>query len=103
VAAGIVPALVWLVQRLEAVRRRRRVRRRLAALLGLETAGTVPRVEVRGCVRRWLPAAGVMGAGWVLVGGVTGLAVGMAGAVGLWRWRRAEAGGPPVSPRVPGR
>jgi pilus assembly protein TadC len=34
-------------------------------------------------------------AGWVLVGGVMGMAVGTAGAVGLWRWRlrQAAAGG----------
>jgi pilus assembly protein TadC len=33
---------------------------------------------------------GVAGAGWVLVGGLTGAAIGLAGAAGLWRWHRRQ-------------
>ncbi|MGV9337520.1 type II secretion system F family protein [Streptomyces sp. NPDC003688] len=41
-----------------------------------------------GAVRPWLPLAGAACGAWVLVGGVTGLLVGLGVAAGLWRWRR---------------
>jgi hypothetical protein len=84
---GIVLVLGWLTWWLEAARCERRVRRRLAGLLALEVTAAVPRLEVRRAARRWLPPLGVVGAGWVLVGGFAGVAVGLAGAVGMWRWR----------------
>ncbi|MET8246699.1 type II secretion system F family protein [Streptomyces sp. NPDC005202] len=98
VAMGAALLLGLLVRWLEAARRERRVRRRLASLLETESvlkAGSGPRFQARDAVRRWLPAVGVVGAGWVLVGGLAGVAVGLVGAAGLWRWRRRPtAGGP---------
>ncbi|MFF9284820.1 type II secretion system F family protein [Streptomyces griseosporeus] len=91
VAAGIALLLGWVAWRLEEARRRRRARRRVAELLGLETAAAGPRLRVRGGAWRWLPAVGVVGAGWVLVGGIAGVAVGSAGAVVLGWWRRRQA------------
>ncbi|MBN0048733.1 type II secretion system F family protein [Streptomyces actuosus] len=91
-AVGIAVALGWPALRLEAARRRRRTRRRLAALLGLRPARAErPRLPARGAVRRWLPAVGVVGAGWVFLGGPAGVAVGVAGAAGLSWWRRRRA------------
>ncbi|MFJ3308622.1 type II secretion system F family protein [Streptomyces sp. NPDC086549] len=90
VAAGVALLLGWPARRLAVARRGRRMRRRLAELLPLETADTGSPFEVRGAVRRWLPLAGVVGAGWVLVGGVAGVVVGLGAAVGLWRWRRRQ-------------
>jgi hypothetical protein len=87
VGLGVVLVLGWAVRWLEGVRRERRVRRRLAGLLVREVAPGGVRFEARGVVRRWLPAVGVACAGWVLVGGVSGAAVGVIGAAGWWRWR----------------
>ncbi|WNM29271.1 type II secretion system F family protein [Streptomyces sp. Li-HN-5-11] len=92
VEAAVLLALLgrWL----EAVRRKRGVRRRVASLLEAETAPEEGRSGSRfrapDAVRRWLPVMGVAGAGWVLVGGLTGAAVGVAGAAGLWRWHRRQ-------------
>lgn len=44
-------------------------------------------VPVPDAVRRWLPAVGLAGAGWVLLGGFAGAAAGLACAAGLLRWR----------------
>ncbi|MFE9170893.1 type II secretion system F family protein [Streptomyces kebangsaanensis] len=82
--------LLWLLVRwLEGVRRERSVRRRMASLLGTEESGRPgPRSWVPGAVRRWLPVVGVAGAGWVVVGGLVGAVAGLAGAAGVWQWRR---------------
>ncbi|WP_406443476.1 type II secretion system F family protein [Streptomyces sp. NBC_01613] len=94
VTVGVLLALGWLLSRLEAARRRRKVRRRLAELLAdIEVMRAGPRFEVRGAARRWLPAAGMVCAGWVLVGGPAGVLVGLAVAGGLWRWRVRKAAG----------
>ncbi|WP_037850571.1 type II secretion system F family protein [Streptomyces sp. NRRL S-340] len=45
------------------------------------------RVPVPDAVRRWLPAVGIAGAGWVLLGGFAGAAAGLVCAAGLSRWR----------------
>ncbi|MER6421325.1 type II secretion system F family protein [Streptomyces sp. NPDC001137] len=93
-AVGMLLVLGWLLRRLETVRRERRVRRRLAGLVAdaAVTRGR-PRFEARNAARRWLPAVGVVGAGWVLVGGLAGLAVGLAVAGGLWWWRGRRPAG----------
>lgn len=70
------------------VRRARRVRGRLAALLLPEPAPSPPRHEVRDYGRRWLPVVGVGCAGWVLVGGVVGVLVGLAAGFGVRWWLR---------------
>nr|BFD83532.1 hypothetical protein StreXyl84_29330 [Streptomyces sp. Xyl84] len=45
------------------------------------------RVPVPDAVRRWLPAVGIAGAGWVLLGGFAGATAGLVCAAGLLRWR----------------
>ncbi|MFI6804136.1 type II secretion system F family protein [Streptomyces luteogriseus] len=88
VTVGIVLACGWLVRWLLEVRGRRRMRRRLTELSGVrEAAVPALRPAVRGLARTWLAPLGVACAGWVLVGGLAGAAVGLAGAVGVWRWQ----------------
>ncbi|MEU9137120.1 type II secretion system F family protein [Streptomyces sp. NPDC048404] len=70
------------------VRRARRVRGRLAALLLPEPASSPPRHQVRDYGRRWLPLVGVGCAGWVLIGGVVGVLVGLAAGFGVRWWLR---------------
>ncbi|SHI10961.1 type II secretion system F family protein [Streptomyces sp. 3214.6] len=96
-AVGIAAVLWWLGRWLETVRRERRARRRLAELLAAETAAEVRTSPVREAVRRWLPEVSVVGAGWVVVGGVAGLLLGLIGAVGLGRWRRRQQAAGAVS------
>jgi hypothetical protein len=87
-------ALWWSVRRLEQVRHRRRLRRRLAELSPREATPPAPRLPLSRAVRRWLVPVGVACAGWALIGGLTGVGLGLAGAVGIWRWRlRQEAAG----------
>ncbi|MEV1062567.1 type II secretion system F family protein [Streptomyces sp. NPDC050263] len=90
---GILVILWWLMRSLETARRKRRARRRLAELLTTRTEPDVRRSGARDAVRRWLPEVLVAGAGWVVVGGVTGLVLGLVGAVGLGRWRRRQRAG----------
>ncbi|MEV3966653.1 type II secretion system F family protein [Streptomyces sp. NPDC050698] len=95
VALGIVAACAWSARWLVESRRRRRTRRRLAELSGVrEATAPAARHAVRGIARAWLAPVGVACAVWALMGGLTGAAVGLAGAVGLWRWqlRQAAAG-----------
>jgi pilus assembly protein TadC len=98
VAVGITSALWWSVRRLVTVRRERGARRRLAGLLTSDaasgpafepTSGT-GRPGPREVLGQWLPEVLVAGTVWVAVGGVAGLALGLAGAVGLRRWRRRQ-------------
>ncbi|MFI1565277.1 type II secretion system F family protein [Streptomyces sp. NPDC020490] len=92
VTLGALLALGWLVRWLESVRRKRRVRRRSAALMAGTGVRTAPaRWEGRDLARRWLPVAGAACAGWVLAGGVAGGVVGSAAGGGLWWWRRRQA------------
>lgn len=97
-AMGIVLACGWLVRWLVEARRRRRMRRRLTGLSGpRKTAAPVRRPVLRAAARTWLVPLGVMCAGWVLVEGLTGAAVGLAGAVVWRRWRvrrESDATGP---------
>jgi pilus assembly protein TadC len=89
---GTVLVTGWLARGWGAARRERTVRRRLAGLLAPEPARTAPRRAVAlSAVRDGLPLAGAVGTGWVLVGGVAGLVVGLVGAAGLWRWRRRRS------------
>ncbi|MEW2299168.1 type II secretion system F family protein [Streptomyces sp. NPDC006655] len=90
-ATAVLLALGWSAWRLERARHGRRARRRMATLLALETAEFHP--DVGGALRRWLPVAGVVCGGWVLIGGITGALLGLGVAVGLWRRRRREADG----------
>ncbi|MDT0385835.1 type II secretion system F family protein [Streptomyces dubilierae] len=105
VALGITLCLGWCARWAMEARRRRRMRRRLAELSAREAdAAPVRRPALRRAARTWLVPVGVGCAGWALVGGLTGAAVGVAGAVGTWRWRlrqetaaRADPGGPDLA------
>ncbi|WP_326705051.1 type II secretion system F family protein [Streptomyces cyaneofuscatus] len=46
--------------------------------------------EARAGVLRWAAPAGAWLAGWFLIGGLTGCAVGAAVAYGTWRWQRSR-------------
>ncbi|MFE4173372.1 type II secretion system F family protein [Streptomyces sp. NPDC056909] len=97
---AVTPALAALgcaVLAVAALRRERRVRRRLAALLAVEDG--LPAVEVGrrrarpqvgAWARRWGPPLCAAVIGCVLVGGAAGLLVGLAGAYGVRRWLRTR-------------
>ncbi|MFJ7060037.1 type II secretion system F family protein [Streptomyces griseobrunneus] len=53
-------------------------------------AGASSGVGDRVGVMRWGGPAGAWLAGWILVGGLVGCAVGSAAAYGTWRWQRAR-------------
>ncbi|WCN02326.1 type II secretion system F family protein [Streptomyces sp. M92] len=92
---GAVLIAGWLAHGCAASRRARTARRRLAVLLAPPAVRSGPgRAEVLGAVRDRLPLVAAVGVGWALVGGVTGVVAGLAGAVVLWRLRarRAAAG-----------
>jgi len=114
VVLGAVSVVGWLVWWLDGVRCERRVRRRLAGLMlrevrevrevrgfreAREVASAGRRFEARDAARRWLPAVGVVGAGWVVVGGAAGVVVGAVVAVGLWRWRRRQVAADSIAER----
>ncbi|MFG2405075.1 type II secretion system F family protein [Streptomyces brevispora] len=105
VAAGVCTQLA-----LALARRRtgRRVRRRGAAILAVDAVGPLRRVGAVGRVqgwfgglvstapaRQWAAALGVVPAGWILVGGLLGWAVGLLAGYGAWRWQRARLGKAP--------
>ncbi|WP_202527901.1 type II secretion system F family protein [Streptomyces sp. SID486] len=82
--------LCWGAWRLELLRRRRRARRRVIALLRLEVPVAKASFTVPDTVRRWLPPAGAACGVWVLVGGTGGAALGLGVGVALWRWRAGQ-------------
>ncbi|MGC9543577.1 type II secretion system F family protein [Streptomyces sp. UG1] len=91
-AVGAVPVVWWLVRWSAEIRCERKARRRLAGVM--TTTGDVVairgRVDVRQVMRQWLPLVAVGAAGWALVGGIAGPAVGLVVAGGLWLWRRRQ-------------
>ncbi|MFE5517714.1 type II secretion system F family protein [Streptomyces virginiae] len=89
IAVCLAVVALWLVSAVTARVRTRAAARRTTALLG---AGPRPRPQVLGSALRdavavWAGPAGALLAGWVLVGGVTGVVVGGLAAFGVWRWR----------------
>ncbi|PBC62482.1 hypothetical protein BKI49_19840 [Streptomyces sp. Tue6028] len=86
-------ALGWSAHALHAARHERRVRRRLIALANSRAAPVRRRlVRPRGG-RRWVPVVGAVCAGWVLIGGLAGAAIGLAAGCAARQWlrrRRAE-------------
>lgn len=94
-----VVGLWWLAGSFDTARRERRLRTRLATVLAA-AAAEPPRRDLvpRGAVRRWLQVAGAVCAGWLLVGGLMGLLLGLAAGVGVWQWlrRTRRAGGDPT-------
>ncbi|EMF57263.1 type II secretion system F family protein [Streptomyces bottropensis] len=93
-AVCAIGGLWWLARSLDITRREHRLRARLTAVLSLAAGPPRRSLVRRGAVRRWLPVAGAVCAGWVLVGGVLGLVLGPAAGVGAWLWlRRARRAG----------
>ncbi|MFF6786912.1 type II secretion system F family protein [Streptomyces sp. NPDC012510] len=88
VAVCAVGALWWLARSLDAARRERRLRMRLARVLALTAAPPRRHLVSRGAVRRGLPVAGAVCAGWALVGGLPGLMLGLVAGAGAWYWLR---------------
>ena len=102
-AVGAALVVGWLLRWSAAARHERRVRRRLAELMATADAvSTRRRFDIRSGVRRVLPLAAVVAAGWALVGGVTGAAAGLVVAGGLWLWRRRRDAGGAVEEHHPG-
>ncbi|CAM5536017.1 type II secretion system F family protein [Streptomyces avidinii] len=89
IAVCLAVAALWTVRAVTARIRSRAARRRAVALLGVEPGlrGPVFGSAVRGAVAVWAGPAGALLAGWVLVGGVAGVAVGGLAALGVRRWR----------------
>ncbi|MFF1779661.1 hypothetical protein [Streptomyces virginiae] len=89
IAVCLAVVALWLVSAVTARVRTRAAARRTTALLG---AGPRPCPQVLGsalkdAVAVWAGPAGALLAGWVLVGGVTGVVVGGLAAFGVRRWR----------------
>jgi pilus assembly protein TadC len=96
-----VLTLWWPAWMLVAARRDRRGRRRVdAVLVGAGPArkrsrerapgGVLRLVGRRDVVRRWLPVAGALCAGWVMIGGAAGLGAGLVTGFGVARWRTRQ-------------
>lgn len=112
---GAVASAAWvctqLVLALSRRRTGRRVRRRGAVYLAVDERGPVGSrggVRAAGRVTRrigrlvagvpagqWAAALGAVSAGWVLVGGLMGWAVGLVAGYVAWRWQRARPGKAP--------
>ncbi|MFE3827651.1 type II secretion system F family protein [Streptomyces sp. NPDC059092] len=101
-SAAFLPGLWTVVPLLAAVgclalavsvgRHERRVRGRLAVLLGVGYEQRPSRARPWTAERawRWGPPLGVVAIGWALIGGATGAAIGLAGAYGIRRWLRTH-------------
>lgn len=90
----VIPALTavgCLAFAVAAARRERRLRGRFAALLTVECGRRRPwHRSAVAWARRWGPPVGALITGWVVVGGVVGWLVGLAGAYGIRRWLRTR-------------
>ncbi|GGQ38143.1 type II secretion system F family protein [Streptomyces althioticus] len=86
VAAVLVGAWAWWHR----FRCERRTRRRLDALAARERRRTGVRPPSLRAARGRLPYVAVVGAGWVTVGGIGGVGLGLVLAAGLWRWHRRQ-------------
>ncbi|WP_327263684.1 type II secretion system F family protein [Streptomyces sp. NBC_01232] len=89
IAVCLAVVALWAVREVAARVRMRAARRRTTALLGAEPARREAAwgSAVRGATAAWAGPAGALLAGWVLVGGVTGVAVGALTAFGVRRWQ----------------
>ncbi|MFJ7593093.1 type II secretion system F family protein [Streptomyces sp. NPDC097617] len=91
IAICLAVVVLWMGRAVTRWVRSRAARRRTVALLGVEPGVRGPLFgfgpAVRGAVAAWAGPAGALLAGWVLVGGAAGVAVGALAALGAWRWR----------------
>ncbi|MEU3369382.1 type II secretion system F family protein [Streptomyces sp. NPDC006660] len=89
---GVVALALWTALAVAGRRQERGMRRRVAALLALEALTPPPRRIWKPawttCAKRAGAPLGALAAGYVLVGGVAGLPVGLAAAYGAWVWGR---------------
>ncbi|MCX5607163.1 type II secretion system F family protein [Streptomyces sp. NBC_00047] len=94
-------AALTAVSALAARLRERRARRRIGLLLGVRPGPREPvwRARLRGAAAGWAAPAGALLAGWVLVGGVAGVAVGGLAALGARRWQTRARPPAGVDPR----
>ncbi|MEU6309780.1 type II secretion system F family protein [Streptomyces sp. NPDC047014] len=85
----LAAAGLWALSVVAARIRARAARRRVAALLGAAPGARRPVLgpRVRSAGVRWAGPAGALVAGWVLLGGVPGVAVGLAAALAVRRWQ----------------
>ncbi|TQK52795.1 type II secretion system (T2SS) protein F [Streptomyces sp. SLBN-118] len=89
-AVCVVAAVALLAFTIVARRRRRAVRMRILALLGVDRERQRWRPECGAWARRWAGPLGALITGCVLVGGVLGCAAGLGGAYGVSRWQRSR-------------
>ncbi|MFE9395198.1 type II secretion system F family protein [Streptomyces flavidovirens] len=91
---SLAATAVWFALALAGRRRERLLRRRLTTLLALEAGAGAGlgrrrwRPEYGARVLRWAPPLGAAATGYVLIGGLTGCAVGAFAAYGTARWQR---------------
>ncbi|MFZ3595443.1 type II secretion system F family protein [Streptomyces sp. BH104] len=93
--------VMWLVREIAERRAERALRKRVRLVLRVAVERSARRtVGLPAGARRWVPVAGAVCTGFVLVGGVPGALVGAVCAVGVWKWSRhleARAGAGAVS------
>ncbi|MFD9353811.1 type II secretion system F family protein [Streptomyces sp. NPDC060031] len=82
-AAALCVAAAWVARA-----RERAARRRICALLAAQPARSRPVFgpRIRSAAVAWAGPAGALAAGWVLIGGLVGVAVGCAAALGVRWW-----------------
>ena len=91
VTLGVVLVVGWLLRWFVTARHERRARRRMAELMTTaDVTSKRRRFDVLRGARQGLPMVAVVGAAWVLVGGVAGPVVGLFVVGALWLWRRRQ-------------
>ncbi|MFI5662725.1 type II secretion system F family protein [Streptomyces sp. NPDC051684] len=85
--------VMWLAREIARRRDERALRRRVRLVLDVAVERSARRtVGLPAGVRRWVPVAGAVCAGFVLVGGVPGVVAGGVCGVGVWTWSRRQEG-----------
>ncbi|MGD6744713.1 type II secretion system F family protein [Streptomyces sp. BH106] len=90
----IAVTVMWLVREVAARRAERALRKRMRLVFEVAATESARRaVGLPAVLRRWVPVVGAVCAGFVLVGGVAGVVVGVVCGVGVWRWWRGREEG----------
>ncbi|MHC0431992.1 type II secretion system F family protein [Streptomyces sp. O3] len=101
VTVPLAVAVVCVVWAATVGRRERKARLRLRRIFGQERR--VPRrPRWRGALGDWLPVVGAVCAGFAVVGGVVGVALGAGAGYAAWRWRRRNPHGSVNRDETPG-